>query len=225
MRRLSADWRALLAWLAALPFLTGSLLVLCLCYPSFLIAGEPAGRTQFETFMQSTPSAQGQFRQEIRERDGRLLETSEGSFAFERPGRFRWEVRAPIRQLLVADGSLLHFHDLDLAQVTERRLDQAISSTPAAVLFGNASLDRDFEVRDGEQASGLAWFEARPRAADSGIELLRIGMHGGLPEIMDVVDAFGRTSRFTLFAVRRNPALDPALFRFTAPPGTDVIRQ
>jgi outer membrane lipoprotein carrier protein len=50
-------------------------------------------------------------------------------------------------------------------------------------------------------------------------------MHAGLPEIMEVVDAFGRTSRFTLFAVRRNPVLDPALFRFTAPPGADVIRQ
>jgi outer membrane lipoprotein carrier protein len=154
-----------------------------------------------------------------------LVETSEGGFAFERPGRFRWEVREPARQLLVADGSLLHFYDVDLAQVTERRLDQALNSTPAAVLFGNASLDRDFEVRDAGQTAGLSWFEARPRSAEGGIEMLRIGMHAGLPEIMEVVDAFGRTSRFTLFAVRRNPVLDPALFRFTAPPGADVIRQ
>lgn len=197
----------------------------CLVAGGAAVAHAAEGRAQFEAFVGSTARAQGQFRQEIRERDGRLVETSEGRFAFERPGRFRWEVIKPIQQLLVADGSLLHFHDVDLAQVTERRLDQALASTPAALLFGDASLDRDFEVRDAGQSAGMAWFEARPRSADSGIEMLRIGMHEGLPELMEVVDAFGRTSRFTFFALRRNPALDPMLFKFVPPPGTDVIRQ
>jgi outer membrane lipoprotein carrier protein len=188
-------------------------------------AAEPGGREQFESFMASTARAQGQFRQDIRERDGRIVESSEGRFAFQRPGRFRWEVTEPIRQLLVADGKLLHFYDPDLSQVTERRLDQALASTPAALLFGDTALDRDFEVRDGGQSAGVSWFEAKPRSADSGLELMRIGMHAGLPELMDVVDAFGRTSRFTFFAVKPNVPLDPALFKFDPPPGTDVVRQ
>jgi len=204
-----------------------ALLILAVGGPALLgeAVAAAGGRALFEQFVASTTSAQGQFRQEIRERDGRLLESSEGSFAFQRPGRFRWEIREPHRQLLVADGDLLHFHDPDLAQVTQRRLDQALAATPAAVLFGHASLERDFEVRDLGESSGLAWFEALPRSADAGIERMRIGMHQGQPEIMDVIDAFGRLSRFSFFAVRRNPVLDPALFRFVVPPGSDVIRQ
>jgi len=219
VRRLPTPFRVL-GWALLLVMVAASLMM---GRSAAAAAGD--GRTQFETFVSSTSRAQGQFRQEIRERDGRLFETSEGRFAFERPGRFRWEVIKPIEQLLVADGSLLHFHDIDLAQVTERRLDHALASTPAALLFGDASLDRDFEVRDAGQSAGIAWFEARPRSADTGIEMLRIGMHEGLPELMEVVDAFGRTSRFTFFALRRNPALDPMLFKFVPPPGTDVIRQ
>jgi outer membrane lipoprotein carrier protein len=212
--------RAVLRWVFFLLMVAS-----CLMVGRSVAAAPGEGRAQFETFVSSTSRAQGQFRQEIRERDGRLVETSEGRFAFERPGRVRWEVIKPIAQLLVADGQLLYFHDVDLAQVTERRLEQALASTPAALLFGDASLDRDFEVRDAGQSAGVAWFEARPRSADSGIETLRIGMHEGQPELMEVVDAFGRTSRFTFFALRRNPALDPMLFKFVPPPGTDVIRQ
>ncbi|MEN9773667.1 MAG: hypothetical protein RL322_737 [Pseudomonadota bacterium] len=193
-------------------------------FPGTLLAN-PSGLEQFQAFITQTPRAQGQFKQEIRERDGRVIETSEGQFAFERPGRFRWEIREPAVQLLVADGELLHFYDQDLAQVTQRRLDQALASTPAAVLFGNAALERDFEVSEAGQSSGLDWLEAKPRSADAGIERMRIGMHQGLPEIMDVVDSFGRISRFSFFSVKRNPVLDPALFRFVVPPGTEIVRQ
>ena len=42
---------------------------------------------------------------------------------------------------------------------------------------------------------------------------------------MDVKDAFGRTTRFAFKSIERNPSLDPALFRFAAPAGADVIRQ
>ncbi len=194
-------------------------------FSSLSAQASASGEVQFEQFVAGTSSAQGQFRQEIRERYGRLIESSEGSFAFQRPGRFRWEIRQPHQQLLVADGEWLYFHDPDLAQVTQRRLDQALAATPAAVLFGGTALSTDFEIRDLGESSGLSWFEAVPRSADAGIERMRIGMNQGLPELMDVIDAFGRVSRFSFFAVRRNPALDSALFRFVAPVGSDVIRQ
>lgn len=219
----AAFWAARARGLRAL-YALGLVCVALAAFPGALRA-HPSGLEQFRAFIAQTARAQGQFKQEIRERDGRVLETSEGQFAFERPSRFRWEVREPAVQWLVADGELLHFYDQDLAQVTQRRLDQALASTPAAVLFGNAALERDFEVLEGGQSSGLDWLEAKPRSADAGIERMRIGMHQGLPEIMDVVDAFGRTSRFSFFSVKRNPVLDPALFRFVAPPGTEIVRQ
>lgn len=180
---------------------------------------------QLRRFLTETRSARGEFTQTLTRPGGRVLETLSGRFAFIRPGRFRWEVLQPYRQLLVADGKTLYFFDEDLNQVTERRLDQALDSTPAAILFGDQSIDRDFMlkllgVRDGQQ-----WLEAIPRVRDAGMERIAIGFAAGLPQSMEVIDAFERLSRFSLRSIERNPLLDEALFRFTAPAGADVVRQ
>ena len=46
-----------------------------------------------------------------------------------------------------------------------------------------------------------------------------------VPRAMEVVDAFGRTVRFTFGSIERNPGFASDTFRFQVPEGTDVIRQ
>ena len=216
--------------------------ILALCQGAMLVAfalsashglaaptvAAPAGGTayaEFQSFLKSTRAARGSFRQQVLHSSGRVLETTEGSFAFSRPGRFRWEVRKPYEQLLVADGEQLFFFDRDLNQVTVRKLGDAIASTPAAILFGNESIENDFVFTEAGLNQGLVWLEASPRSRDAGVERIMIGLRAGLPEAMDVVDAFGRTSRFTFGALERNFTIDATLFVFRVPPGADVIRQ
>ena len=43
-------------------------------------------------------------------------------------------------------------------------------------------------------------------------------------QAMELKDSFGQTTRLEFSAIERNPALDPALFRFTPPAGVDVIQ-
>jgi len=180
---------------------------------------------EFQAFLKNTRSARGNFRQQVLHASGRVMETTEGSFAFSRPGRFRWDVKKPYEQLLVADGEQLFFFDRDLNQVTIRKLGDAIASTPAAILFGNESIDRDFVFTEAGRHEGLLWLEAAPRSRDAGVERMVIGLRSGLPEAMDVVDAFGRTSRFTFGMLERNSSIDATLFSFRVPAGADVIRQ
>ena len=191
-------------------------------------ASPPAGDrayAEFQAFIKNTRSARGSFRQQVLHASGRVLETTEGSFAFARPGKFRWDVRKPYEQLLVADGEQLYFFDRDLNQVTARKLGDAIASTPAAILFGNESIERDFTFAEAGLHEGLLWLEAVPRTRESGVERIAIGLRNGLPEAMDVIDAFSRTSRFTFGMLERNSAIDATLFGFRIPPGADVIRQ
>lgn len=188
-------------------------------------SGAGVAFTEFQTFLKNTRSARGSFRQQVLHSSGRVMETTEGSFAFSRPGRFRWEVKKPYEQLLVADGEQLFFFDRDLNQVTIRKLGDAIASTPAAILFGNESIDRDFVFTEAGRHEGLLWLEAAPRSRDAGVERMVIGLRSGLPEAMDVVDAFGRTSRFTFGMLERNSSIDATLFGFSVPAGADVIRQ
>jgi outer membrane lipoprotein carrier protein len=42
---------------------------------------------------------------------------------------------------------------------------------------------------------------------------------------MELVDHFGQTTKLRFSNVERNPALDASRFRFTPPPGTDVLGQ
>lgn len=175
-------------------------------------------------FLSSTRSASGTFTQQVL-RDGRVVESSEGRFAFERPGRFRWEVTEPFEQLLVADGEQLYFYDKDLNQVTVRALRDALASTPAAILFGSSDVGDGFALRALPEHDGLAWVEALPRSAETGYQRIEFGFRSGLPAVMLVQDAFGRTVRFDFHDVVRDPQPAADTFRFEPPPGADVVRQ
>lgn len=183
------------------------------------------GLDQLRAFLGDTRSARGEFTQKVLRADGSVAESSSGQFAFARPGRFRWEVRRPFEQLLVADGQRLHFYDKDLNQVTVRRLSESLGSTPAAILFGDADLEREFSLRELGQRDGLEWLEALPRSKEPGFERIALGFRDGLPGKMEVGDAFGRTTVFEFGAIRRNAAVPDDAFRFVPPTGVDVVEQ
>lgn len=178
-----------------------------------------------ERFLADTTSAQGTFIQESVGGSSSRVERSEGSFAFERPGRFRWEVTRPYEQLMVADGDQVWFYDRDLEQVTVRPMAEAMGATPAAMLFGSRELDKTFSLADAGVADGIAWLVATPLTRDAGFEQLRVGFADGLPRTMEVLDAFGRTVRFHFEAIDTHPELPADTFRFEVPPGVDLITQ
>lgn len=191
--------------------------------PSRAIAASAAD--QLRQFASETRSARGEFTQRTLRGQGQSAQTASGRFAFSRPGRFRWEVLRPFEQLMVADGERVHFYDRDLEQVTVRRLASSLGSSPAAILFGSNDLEKDFVLTEAGSADGLAWLDAKPRSTDAGFQAIRIGLRGGLPEAMEVRDAFGRTTVFGFRAIERNAAVEPELFRFVAPKGADVIEE
>jgi len=188
-------------------------------------AARAAALGQLRAFLADTRSARGEFTQKVLRADGSVAESSSGDFAFARPGRFRWEVRKPFEQLLVADGQRLWFYDKDLNQVTVRRLSDSLASTPAAILFGDADLERDFTLRELAPRDGLEWVEALPRSKEAGFERIELGMRDSLPVAMEVADAFGHTTVFGFHAIARNASPAPDLFRYVPPKGVDVVEQ
>ena len=183
-----------------------------------------SAQVQLREFLQGTRSARGAFTQRTAKAGGGS-DNASGVFAFQRPGRLRWEVRKPYEQLLVSDGDRLWFFDRDLNQVTARKLADAAASSPAALLFGGEDLERQFELKEDGTRDGLAWVLALPKSRDAGFDRILIGLKGGAPEAMEVRDAFGRTTVFGFSAMERNPRLDAGLFRFVAPAGADLINQ
>lgn len=199
---------------------------LALCASMVLSGNAGASATgveQLRRFVADTRSAEGSFEQVVTASSGGRQQHASGSFAFARPGKFRWNYAKPYPQLLVSDGVRLWAWDQDLNQVTVKVLGDALGSSPVAILAGDGTLDRDFDLREGGSADGFAWVVAKPRQADSAFESMRIGLSDGQLRRMELRDNFGQTTLivFTRLMAGADPA--PDLFRFEPPPGADVI--
>jgi outer membrane lipoprotein carrier protein len=175
-------------------------------------------------FVREAKSGRADFTQTVTSVDGAKKKTSSGSFEFIRPDRFRFAYNKPFEQLIVGDGKKVWLLDKDLNQVSVRKMSQALGATPAALLAGD-SLDRDFTLADESDKDGLSWVRATPRAKDGPFQFMRVGFRGKELAAVEIVDSFGQRSLLQFSAVDTNVALPAEDFRFTPPPGADVVQQ
>jgi len=182
-----------------------------------------SGPDQLKAFLAGAKTGKTTFRQVVTGKSGRVPQESSGTFAFSRPGKFRWTYEKPHAQIIVGDGQKLWIYDPDLNQVVVRKLDQALGATPAALLAGDDSLEKNFELTDGGKSDDEEFVDAKPRAGDSGFASIRIGLKGNLPRTMELHDSFGQVTQLSFGAFERNAAVDAALFRFVPPQGADVV--
>ena len=179
---------------------------------------------QLKSFISGTRSAQAEFTQTVLHRNGKVMQTASGTMQFVRPGKFRWEYRQPYEQLIVGDGEKFWMYDADLAQVTVRKLDAALGSSPAALLSGNNEIERGFALEEAGERDGLSWLNAKPRGSETTFSAIRMGFNAQSELVaMELNDAFGNTTVLRFAHLKRNPSLAPSRFRFTPPPGTDVL--
>jgi outer membrane lipoprotein carrier protein len=176
---------------------------------------------KFQQFLSGTPAGSATFDQKVFERGDKLIQQSKGQFVFSRPGKFRWTYDKP-RQVIVGDGEKVWIYDEDLQQVTTRKLGNALSSTPAALLTGGADVAKLFTLKEEGTRDGIDWLEARPRQSDTGFERIRIGFRGDGLAAMELFDQFGNRTLLQFSALKRGPQ-EAAQFRFVPPKGTDVI--
>jgi outer membrane lipoprotein carrier protein len=189
---------------------------------SFIQNASSASLERFQSYVRTTQAASGEFAQKVYDKSGKLVQDSRGSFAFLRPGRFRWTYVKP-QQVIVGDGERVWIHDADLNQVTVRRVSRVLGATPAALLAGASDIDKSFDLKETGTRDGLEWLEAKPREKEAGFELVRLGLSTGGVEAMELIDHFGQTTVLRFSGVVRNPQIDPATFRFSPPKGADVL--
>jgi outer membrane lipoprotein carrier protein len=181
------------------------------------------GLDDFLAFNAATKSATARFEQQVFDRAGKVVESASGTFTFARPGKFRWTYDKPHKQVLVGDGAKLWIHDPDLNQVTVKRMEGAISSTPAALLAGRDDITTLFTLKDAGSADGLAWVEASPKAPDTGFERVRLGLKGRSLAAMELHDQLGGRTLLRFLDLKANAPVAPQAFVFAPPKGADVI--
>ncbi len=175
-------------------------------------------------FVRDVKTGRAEFTQTVTSPDGAKKKTSSGKFEFSRPNRFRFTYEKPFEQVIVADGQKVWIYDADLNQASSRKFDQALGSTPAALLAGG-SLEQDFTLAAQPAKDGLEWVEATPKASESSFKSVRVGFKGKTLAAIEVLDAFGQRSLLQFSQFVANPPVKPEAFVFTVPKGADVIEQ
>jgi len=183
--------------------------------------GGPIDRLQ--AFYKDVRTLRGDFTQTVYDAHMKVKQRAAGTFAIRRPDRFHWAYQKPYQQLIVSDGTKVWIYDSDLQQVTVKKLDEALGSTPAQLLSNSAALERNFTLVDAGTAEDLQWVALAPRDKDSGFERIRLGFDDKNLRSMVLEDNFGQTTRVEFSDLQRNLSLPDALFQFTPPPGVDVI--
>jgi len=204
------------------------------------ISQSESAAEQLRQFVRNSKTAEGDFVQqqlrapragEPQDKGLKVVRQTQGHFVFQRPGRFIWDTQKPYEQKLIADGKQLILWDKDLNQATFRPAGQALASTPAAILFGETSLDQHFDLIESEERLGMKWVALTPKKdpnTKSGNDLpytkISIGMVNGLPKALELIDGLGSVVLVTLDKIQLNINLPANRFTFNPPAGAEVLR-
>lgn len=179
---------------------------------------------KLQAFIADTRGAKAAFSQTQMDRKGKTISATAGKLSFQRPGRFRWEYEKPYEQVIVGDGEKLWVYDKDLNQVTVKKLDGALSSSPAALLAGSNEIEAHYQLNAKGVKGGLDWLEAFPRE-ESMFQKVRMGFKGNALDTMELYDHLGQITSIRFSKLEKNPNFANSVFSFTPPQGADVVTE
>ncbi|MFZ5755645.1 MAG: outer membrane lipoprotein chaperone LolA [Pseudomonadota bacterium] len=189
-----------------------------------LQAGEAVNR--LAALLAAANSLDASFEQTITAASGVVSQRATGHMAVTRPHLFRWEVKTPFVQLIVADGKEVWVYDPDLAQAVVRPFDRQLSDTPALLFSGDAArIGERYTVSLLEEKGKLLRFELTPHDGDALFESLRVTFIDGRLGEMALADSLGQRTAIVFRDVKLNGKVAASQFRFVPPAGTDVIRE
>ena len=202
--------------------------LLRLIFLALLAVNSPAYSTdqpvkQLQAFLKASKSLTADFKQVLINEAGDPYQTSHGIFYLQRPGKFRWDYLKPFQQQIVSTSGKVWFYDTDLEQVTVKKLDESVGSTPALLLSGNISLDDNFTMQDQGVDGDMQWIKLLPKNQESSFKYILIGLNKGTLGGMELSDNFGQLTRIYFSNVVLNPPIKPTIFEFQAPKGVDVF--
>jgi outer membrane lipoprotein carrier protein len=200
------------------------LLTTLLALGAILIAPAHAGSIEkLEAFVAQTKSARANFTQKVLDNKGKPIQSASGVLAFSRPGKFRWEYQKPYEQLIIGDGDRLWVYDTELNQVTVKKLEGSLGSSPAALLAGSNEIESFYNLDAKGTKGGLDWLEAFPKSEDTMFQKVRMGFKGNTLDTMELYDHLGQVTVIRFSRIQRNPKLAQDAFVFTPPKGADVL--
>ena len=181
------------------------------------------GIASLKKFYKETHAMRADFYQVVTDKRGQKIQEVYGQMQLQRPNKFRWDYKKPFEQQIISDGTSVWLYDPELAQVTVRSLSKALGASPAALLAGEDTLDKNFKLVTAYRKGNLEWVSSNPKDSESGFNKISLGFKGELLQEMDMIDSFGHQTRIVFSHLQQNPVIDPQAFFFKPPKGVDVV--
>ena len=181
------------------------------------------GSASLKNFYEKTQALRADFHQVVTDKKGQKIQDVYGQMQLKRPNKFRWDYNKPFEQQIISDGKQVWLYDAELAQVTVSELSKALGSSPAALLAGEDSLDKNFRLVNAYRKDKLDWVSTHPKDKDSGFDNISLGFKNNVLQEMIMLDSFGHLTKIVFTNLETNPVIDAKTFLFKPPKGVDVV--
>jgi outer membrane lipoprotein carrier protein len=181
------------------------------------------GEAYLENFLANTQTLEANFQQTLRTHDGEVLQQTEGEFYLDRPGKFRWNYRAPYEQVIVSDGDRIWIYDVELQQVTVQKQSAGLPATPMALLEDSSTLHKDFDVSALDEQDGVYRLKLQSKTKGSDFGEIVVGLDASGLRFMQLHDQFEQVTDIIFSEMNTNKKLSKDIFEFIPPEGVDVF--
>lgn len=181
------------------------------------------GISSLRKFYNETHAMSADFYQVVTDKQGKKIQEVYGEMQLKRPNKFRWDYHKPYEQQIISDGKQVWLYDTELAQVSVRELSKTLGSSPAALLAGDDSLDKNFKLVNAVSKDGLDWVTTNPKDSDTGFSKISLAFKDNVLYEMDMVDSFGHQTKIVFSNLVHNPTIEAKTFLFKPPKGVDVV--
>lgn len=151
---------------------------------------------------------------------------AEGFVSIKKPGKMKWDYKAPDRQILVSNDQGLWLYLPDEKQVTKMKVQSIYSSnTPALFLAGRGKLTESFTIGEVTEERRLYVVEMIPRDKAQNLSKMVLLADKKNYQIVGsrVYDNLGNKTEMLFKDIRTNPSLEEKLFQFEVPKGVEII--
>ena len=198
-------------------------IILLFCLMILATPAFAANSNLVDNFFKNLKTLSADFTQTVQNAQLSTVDDSSGKLWISRPGKFRWDYKKPYEQQIVSNGEKIWIYDTDLEQVTLKNAKSELGQTPAMLLSGDRPVSESFSVNEIGKQNGLSWVELDPKSDEAGFTAIRLGFENTVLKMMLLQDNLGQITEITFNKLKRNPAIDNALFEFEVPDGADVF--
>jgi outer membrane lipoprotein carrier protein len=195
----------------------------------------PAAQTsamveKVQAFYDKTTSFQSGFTQEYFVKSHNLRKESKGDVTFEKPGKMDWQYATPAGNRVVSDGSILKVYEAANKQMFEQQVNASQYPAALSFLIGGGRLANifDFQLYPGATMNfpGGDVLVGTPKQATPAYTKVLFYVDSASSQVRRVliVDGQGNRNRFDFENPKVNVPIGPDRFKFTPPPGTQIIR-